>query len=270
MSEILPAIDPEEEVEQISRFIKATVVERGFTRVVIAVSGGVDSATALLLSIKALGREHVWPLLLPYGELNKSGTNDEKLVISKAGIDQSQIEQVDIKSVVDSFCSIFTLDPQKKSDKIRVGNIMARCRMIALYDRAKMHKGLVMGTENKSEHLLSYFTRFGDEASDIEPIKHLYKTQVYELAHYLKVPESILTKAPTAGLWTGQTDEGQFGFSYRDADQILYGLYEAGMTETELAKRGLPLEVIRRVKKWVEKNRFKHELPIVYKPTIKR
>ncbi|MBI2190192.1 MAG: NAD(+) synthase, partial [Candidatus Levybacteria bacterium] len=125
-----------------------------------------------------------------------------------------------IKSIVDKLAKTLGVQPLK--DSIRLGNIMARVRMILLYDLAKKHQALVCGTENRSEYHLGYFTRFGDEASDFEPIRHLYKTQVYQLASYLGVPKTVIDKKPTAGLWAEQTDEGEFGFSYKEADPVLY------------------------------------------------
>src|SRR6185437_16551779 len=123
-------------------------------------------------------------------------------------------------------------------NKIRIGNIAARMRMIILFDLAKKHKALVCGTENKSENLLGYFTRFGDQASDIEPIEHLYKTQIIQLAKHLGLPEDVITQAPSAGLWKGQTDEGQFGFTYEEADIVLYLFLEKNVSIGEIEKRG--------------------------------
>jgi NAD+ synthase len=133
--------------------------------------------------------------------------------------------------------------------------------MIALFDFAKANRCLVLGTENKSEQYLGYFTRFGDEASDIEPIRNLYKTEVFQLAKFLSMPEPILLKAPTAGLWAGQTDEGQFGFSYKEADEILYQLYDLKKTEEEIEKSSISHETIEKVKTWVSSVSFKHHLP---------
>ena len=131
--------------------------------------------------------------------------------------------------------------------------------MIVLFDLAKKVNGLVCGTENKSENLLGYFTRFGDQASDIEPIAHLYKTQVYELAKYLKVPEAIIKQSPTAGLWQGQTDEGEFGFTYEEADQVLHLYFDQHQSVEKIEQRGLKnaKAIIERVKQ----NGFKHQVP---------
>jgi NAD+ synthase len=128
-----------------------------------------------------------------------------------------------------------------------------------LYDLAKKHSGLVCGTENKSENLLGYFTRFGDQASDIEPIAHLYKTQIYQLAHYLNIPENFLQVSPSAGLWPGQTDEGQFGFTYLEADQVFYLYLEKSMAIEDIEKSGL--KNARKIISWRAQNLFKHQTP---------
>src|SRR5438034_4146753 len=211
------AIDPQKTAEKIETFIKHTMAESGYAKVVIALSGGIDSAVAATLAAKALSYEKVCPVLLPYGNLNKDGVNDAQLVIDKLAIPQENVTTIDITDAVNAI-----LKHMPDADNIRKGNVMARVRMIYLYDQAKKQQALVLGTENKTEYRLGYYTRFGDEASDIEPIRGLYKTQVFELARYLQLPEKIIGKAPTAGLWSEQTDEKEFGFSYADADHVLY------------------------------------------------
>lgn len=264
---MLPRIDPAAETKHLTKFISDTVIGRGFKNIAIAVSGGVDSATSLALAVRALSFTHVFPLLLPYKNLGNQGTHDAQLVIESLKIPEKNVEIVDFGSVADALIKMLKLNLNSASDKIRIGNIMARMRMIALYDRTKKHNALVLGTENKSEHYLSYFTRFGDEASDIESIKHLYKTQVYELARYLKVPEAILHKAPTAGLWSGQTDEGELGFTYKTADQILYLLYDKKLSEEQVVQNGFSRKEVEKVAAWVKRNWFKHELPIIFTGT---
>src|SRR3989344_4131784 len=188
-------INPEKIAEEIINFIRITVKKAGFGRVVIGLSGGIDSSAVFSLAVKALRAENVYGVMMPYGDWNKEALED--------------IEEL-----------AKTLKfPQKK---ILASNIMVRMRMIVLYDMAKKYNALVLGTENKTEYKLGYFTRFGDEAADIEPIREFYKTQIYQLARYLNIPNNIIEKAPTAGMWAGQTDEGEFGFTYREADKILY------------------------------------------------
>lgn len=243
---------------QIVKFLKNEFAKAGFLGGVIALSGGVDSAVSCCLGVRALGKEHIFPLLLPHGELNKQGITDALIIIKQLGIPKENVSEVNIKPIVDLF---IPLDPAM--DDIRRGNIMARVRMIILYDQAKKQNALVIGTENKTEHLLGYFTRFGDDASDIEPLRNLYKTEVIALARYLGVPAPILTKAPTAGLWPGQTDEGDFGFTYKDADEILSLLFDEKKSVEEIVAAGWERGVVEKVKSRADKNSFKHHLPII-------
>lgn len=199
------------ETEKIITFIKNIFQKEGFKKAVVAVSGGIDSSVALMLTVKALDAENVYTLQLPYK--NQSIENSD-LIIDLAKIPLKNRVRINIGKIVDGF---------GVKDKARLGNIMARVRMIYSFDLAKKLNALVIGTENKSEKMLGYYTRFGDEAADIEPIIHLYKTQVCQLAGELKIPEKIINQVPTAGLWPGQTDEGDLGFTYEEADQVLQG-----------------------------------------------
>lgn len=254
----MKSLDTKKTQEALVSFIKSSFEKAGFAQAVIALSGGIDSATSTTLAVQALGKEHVHVLLLPYGELNGQGVVDARLVIDWLGIPRDNVTEVNIQPLVDP---IIALDPAM--DNTRCGNVMARTRMIVLFDQAKKQKALVVGTENKSEHLLGYFTRFGDEASDIEPLRNLYKTQVYELARNLSIPEPILTKKPTAGLWEGQTDEGEFGFSYAEADEILSLLYDEKKSVDDVVSGGFSRGVVEKVLHHVKSNDFKHFLPIV-------
>ncbi len=242
--------------QKIIKFIRSEVDKAGFKKVIVATSGGVDSATSISLAVLGLGKENVQAALLPYHNLNPASLTDGNLVLKHLAIPSSNIFKVNIGPICDQ---VFKQDSEM--DNIRKGNVMARVRMIVLFDLAKKNKALVLGTENKSEHYLSYYTRFGDEASDIEPIRNLYKTQVRLLAKYLGVPKPIINKAPTAGLWQGQTDEGQFGFSYENADKILYLTFEKKKTVKEIVNMGYSKELIEKVLKWVRDNEFKHKLP---------
>lgn len=237
-------------------FLKTSFQNSGFKRAVIGMSGGVDSSVSAALVARALGSENVYPLLLPYADI--SSTDDAKLVINHIGIPKKNITQINIAPLVDS---MIALDPSM--DHIRRGNIMARVRMILLYDHAKKHNALVVGTENKTEHLLGYFTRFGDEASDIEPLRNLYKTEVYALARELQLPEVISTKAPTAGLWEGQTDEGEFGFTYKEADEILAMIVDKKQSIDEVVLKGYDRATVEKVVKRMKENTFKHHLPLL-------
>ena len=203
------------ESEKIVKFIQETFKQQGFTKAIVAISGGIDSATSLLLAVKALGKENVYSFQLPYKNHLPLDLANE--VIEAAGIPKNQRLVMNIGRAADKIA----VKLNAKKDKFRLGNIIARMRMICLFDQAKKLKALVVGTENKSEKLLGYFTRFGDEASDLEPIMHLYKTEVIELAKTLGVPAAVIQAAPTAGLWPGQTDEVELGSTYAEIDARL-------------------------------------------------
>lgn len=241
------------------RFITLSFQKEGYSKALIGVSGGVDSAVSLALTVRALGARCVYPVLMPYGALNNQGTKDAKKFIRSLKIPTKNIYNVDIQPMVDA---VILYDP--KMDDGRRGNVMARIRMTVLYDLSKKINALVVGTENKTEHLLGYYTRFGDEASDIEPLRNLYKFQVYKLAKTLNIPEYIIKKAPSAGLWLGQTDESEFGFTYKQADEILYLMTEKHVSTTQLQKRGYSKQLLDRVQWWVNKGSMKARLPYVY------
>ena len=203
-------------IGEILSFIKQTFTRTGKETAIIAVSGGIDSAVSLSLVVRALGADKVHVVLLPFGEQDMT---DARAMVDFNQIPISNQHEIQIKPIVDSIFAV--VDGKDKNAELRLGNIMARARMIVLYDLAKTLDALVCGTENKSEKYLGYFTRFGDEASDLEPIQHLFKTQVRQVASELHLPQEILTKQPSAGLWQDQTDEIEFGFSYDDADKVL-------------------------------------------------
>jgi NAD+ synthase len=246
-------IDTKKEVDSIVTFIKTTLQKTGFKKLVIGLSGGVDSTVSATLAVKAIGVDNLIALILPYGELSRESTQDAKLVSDFLKIKNFEI--IDIKKAVDSITGNI------KIDNIRKGNIIARVRMIFLYDYAKKENALVLGTENRSEHLLGYFTRFGDEASDMEPIIHLYKTQVINVAKSLHIPEKIINKPPSANLWLGQKDEGEFGFTYEDADRILQLYIDKKVTVEEIIKVGFDNNIMDKVIDRYLENNFKHKLP---------
>lgn len=251
-------IDAKKVEKNIISFIRNVINGSTSTKVVIGVSGGIDSAVALACLCRAIGEENIIAVCLPYGKLNTQGLLDAKKIIKAYNIPKHQQYTIDIQPVVDLLA---LYDRTMNSE--RKGNIMARIRMIFLYDAAKKSRGLVCGTENKSEHLLGYFTRHGDSASDFEPIRHLYKTQIISLARHLLVPEEICNKAPSAGLYAGQSDEGEFGFSYTDADKVLHLFYDKNYTKNQIYESGLSADLVNRVLQRTATNAFKHIVPHV-------
>lgn len=237
-------IDPKLEKEKIINFLKKTFSEQKIDKVVLGLSGGIDSTTVLYILKEFLAPKNIYVVQMDYYLRQKVS-----LPIKNANLVFSPI-----KKIVD-----VTAEKLQISDPVRFGNIMARTRMMILFDLAKKLNALVSGTENKSERLLGYFTRFGDAASDIEPISHLYKTQVYQLAKYLKIPKETINQPPSAGLWDGQTDEDDFGFTYLEADQVLHLYYDEKIPLEGIIKQGFKNaeKIIERVKK----NQFKQKTP---------
>lgn len=245
-------INPEEEVEKITSFIKETFDKQKIKRAVIGLSGGIDSATSLALLSKAIPKENILVMHLPYFD---GLTNDIEELVKFVGLSADQLVNVSIEEIADQIADELEIPDE---DLVRKGNIMARVRMIILYDWAKKNNALVVGTENRSEYHLGYFTRYGDEASDIEPIQHLYKTQVFELAKHLGVPSSIMEKKPSANLWESQTDEGEFGFPYSEADPVLFRYFEKKETLEEIEKTH---PNARKIIDFAKKNSYKHSVP---------
>lgn len=249
-------IDCEKEILRIQSFLKETLKKTGKKKIIVAVSGGVDSSVSVSLCSKAIGVENMILVLLPYGNLNQKGLKNSMLLINHLNVPQKSIKTIDIRPAVDLVCKHLGIS---ETEHTRKGNIMARIRMIMLFDIAKKSDALVLGTENRSEYYLGYFTRFGDEASDIEPIRHLFKTQVYELARILDIPPEIISSPPTAGLWEGQTDEDQFGFSYKEADKILELYFDQNVPFDKISLTDHPKR--NEVRKIVLQNKFKHKTP---------
>jgi NAD+ synthase len=238
-------------------FIKNETMRIGSEKGVIGLSGGVDSAVSAYLAAEALGRENVLCALMPYRTSSPDSVADAQLVVKKLGV---QSEMIEITPMVDSF---FQKYPDV--DNVRRGNVMARMRMIVLYDLSAREKGLVIGTGNKTETMLGYTTHYGDDACAINPIGDLYKTQVWQLAEALGVPHHIVDKKPTADLWVGQTDEGELGFSYRQVDELLYLIIDERRTDEEMIEYGFERDFIRKVRNIVQRNQFKRRPPTVAK-----
>lgn len=238
-------------------FIKSELNRMGFTRAVINLSGGIDSALSCYLAAEALGPQNVVAIRLPYSASSPDSLAHAQLVIEALGVNSITTE---ITEMVDPLIAKF---PDMNS--MRKGNIMARMRMIVLYDQSAAFNGLAVGTSNKTEILLGYSTLFGDSACALNPLGDLYKTQVRQLARAMGIPEAIVEKAPSADLWSGQTDEGELGFTYADADRLLYLLVDERYTPDECVEAGFAANFVRAVVDRVRRNQFKRVLPPVAK-----
>ena len=238
-------------------FIHNEVHKVGFERVVVGLSGGIDSALAAFLAAKALGPENVLAVMMPYRSSSPESLADARAVIDKMGIHSRVVE---ISEMADAFIAQSGADTNK-----RKGNIMARTRMVVPYDQSEDFGALVLGTSNKTELLLGYGTLYGDMASALNPLGDLYKTQVWALSEHMGVPEAIVNKPPTADLWVGQTDEGELGFTYREVDEVLFQLIDERYSEAELIAQGCAPEFIHKVARLIASSQFKRALPIIAK-----
>jgi NAD+ synthase len=237
--------------------IRDSIYKNGFKNAIIGVSGGLDSAVVLALCRKALGARHTSALLLPYRVSAPESRLHGEMVCAKFKV---PFEVIDISPSVDAYFDRFPA-----GNLLQIGNKCARERMSVLYDFSVRKKALVAGTSNKSEILVGYSTQFGDSAAAFLPIGDLYKTQVFELARHLGVPEEIIVKKPSADLWPGQTDEGEIGIPYEDLDIILHLLVDKRWDEGEIVERGYALPDIRRIKKMIVDSQFKRTMPPVAK-----
>ncbi|MBW8874539.1 MAG: NAD+ synthase [Acidobacteria bacterium] len=239
----------------LTSFIRDAVETSGTQGVVVGLSGGVDSSLAAALAARALGPERVHGFLLPYRTSARESEQDARLVAEHLGVPH---QVIDISPMVDAY---FALESDAGPD--RRGNKMARERMTILFDQAKKLGSLVLGTSNKTEILLGYSTVFGDNASSLNPLGDLYKGQVWQLSRHLGLPEQVIGKAPSADLWPGQTDEGELGFEYETADEVLYLLFDMGLRPEEVAARGYDERVVRRVVALEQQFRFKRRLMLI-------
>ena len=238
-------------------FIENVVTKTGFTRVVIGLSGGVDSALCAYLAKKALGRENVTGIIMPYRLSNPESVQHGRLIVKKTRI---RSMTVDISEMVDAY-----FEKVPGIDNMRKGNKMARERMTILYDQSAALNALVLGTSNKSELLLGYGTLYGDMAHALNPLGDLYKTQVWQMATHVGVPEEIVGKAASADLVMGQTDEDDLGFKYADVDVLLYHQVDLRCSREELIEKGFDPAFIDRVDRLVRLNQYKRRLPVIAK-----
>lgn len=238
-------------------FIRRQMKGAGFAKVVIGLSGGLDSSLVAYLCCQALGKGNVTALIMPYKTTASESLNYAKLVARQY---QVKTRFIDISEQVDAYFKNFP-----DADKIRRGNKMARERMSILYDLAKELGALVVGTSNKTEILLGYGTIYGDIACAFNPLGSLYKTQVRQLAKDVGIPEEIIKQIPTAGLWPGQSDEGELGFTYAQVDRLLYYMVDKNCSDQKLIGLGFKKNFIEKVKTRIAANAFKQHLPAIAK-----
>ena len=238
-------------------FIRDSITKAGMSRAVIGLSGGIDSALSAYLAATALGAENVLALRMPYKTSSADSLNDAEAVIEDLGLPNQTLA---ISEMADPLIERFP-----DMSKLRRGNIMARMRMVTLYDQSMAWGGLVMGTSNKTEFLLGYSTIYGDSGVALHPIADLYKYQVRQLARSLGVPRAIIEKPPSADLWVGQTDEAELGFTYDEADQVLMLLVDERYTAEEVAAEGFEREFVVRIWERVKANHYKRTMPNIAK-----
>jgi NAD+ synthase len=246
-------IDPQVTIDFLTAFLRdELLVRRRIATAVFGLSGGVDSAVTAYLCARALGRENVVAIRMPYRLSSATSLSDAQLVIDALGC---RSETVDISAAVDGYLQ-FAPDASAR----RKGNVMARTRMLVLFDRSEIHGALPIGTGNKTERLMGYFTWHADDSPPLNPIGDLYKTQVWALARALGVPAPLIDKAPSADLEADQTDEGDMGITYTQADAILH-LILLGEHDATIVARGFTGDDVRLVRRKLDSTHWKRHLP---------
>ncbi len=261
----LPVIEPTQAIEVIVGFIRSQMAQTGFSRLVVGLSGGVDSATVAFLAARAIGPDSLLAVRMPYRTSSEASETDALRVVNALGC---RTERVDITPMVEPMLALISNgDTPIASDvlNVRRGNVMARQRMIVLYDRSAAFDALVIGTSNKTEALLGYGTLHGDMAAALAPIGDLYKSQLRAVATELGVPREILDKPPSADLWPGQTDETEVGLSYAEIDRILFALVDRRWTPDEVVAMGFEPDVVARLDRLVAAAEFKRQMPPIAK-----
>lgn len=249
----VPQLNGPVAAEWLTAFLRDEMIERrGIERAVVGLSGGVDSAVTVYLCARALGAQNVHAIRLPYATSSRASLDDAQLVVDALGIPCRTIE---ITAAVDGY-----LQYEAEADARRRGNVMARTRMLALFDQSAKLGALPVGTGNKTERLLGYFTWHADDAPPVNPLGDLFKTQVWALARYLGVPAELIDKAPSADLEADQTDEGDLGISYARADAILAQLL-LGYSDEHLIDMGFAPDDVRLVRGRVDGTHWKRHLP---------
>ncbi len=238
-------------------FIKSELTRVGFSHAVIGLSGGIDSSLSFVLAVEALGAPNVLAVRMPYKSSSADSLQHAQLLIDRY---KTPSETIEITDMVEP---LLRYDPE--ISKQRKGNIMARERMVVLYDRSEAFRGLVIGTSNKTELLLGYSTLWGDMASAVNPLGDLYKTQLRQLARAMDVPAVIANKPPSADLWVGQTDETELGFTYEEVDKLLFLLVDQRYSPQECIEEGFDKAFVDAVLNRMRRSQFKRMLPPIAK-----
>ena len=238
-------------------FLKSEISRVGFTRAIIGLSGGIDSAVSCALAAEALGPQNVLAVRMPYKSSSSDSLVDAENTAQGLGV---RMDTIDITPMIEP-----VIQREPNMSNLRKGNLMARARMIVLYDQSEAFKGLVVGTSNKTEILLGYTTLWGDMASAINPIGDLYKTQLRQLAAALKIPKSVLEKPPSADLWQGQTDETELGFTYEEVDKLLYLLVDQRCILEDCMEAGFEKTFVETIINRIRRSQYKRMMPIIAK-----
>ena len=245
---------------ELVEFLRESFKKAGFSKAVLGLSGGIDSALVAYLLRDALGKENVLAIMMPYKSSNPDSLNHAKLVIEDLKINSKTIE---ITDMIDAY-----FKNEKEATSLRIGNKMARERMSILFDYSSKENALVVGTSNKTEIYLGYSTQFGDSACALNPIGDLYKTNIWDLSRYLKIPNELIEKKPSADLWEGQTDEQEMGLTYKEADQVLYRMLEENKTVEEVLGEGFNKDLVDNIVRRINRSEYKRKMPLIAK--IKR
>jgi NAD+ synthase len=261
----LPVIEAEQAIGVIIGFIRSQLEQTGFGRLVVGLSGGVDSATVAYLAARAIGPDNLLAVRMPHRTSSPDAETDALRVVTALGC---RSERVEITPMVEPMLALID-GGDAAALRVRRGNVMARQRMIVLYDRSAAFDALVAGTGNKTEALLGYGTLYGDMACAIAPIGDLYKSQLRAVAEALGVPGEIVAKPPSADLWPGQTDEGELGATYDELDRVLFALVDRRWSVERCVKAGLDPSLLAWVADRVARNEFKRQLPPVAKLSLR-
>jgi len=245
---------------ELVEFLRESFKKAGFSKAVLGLSGGIDSALVAYLLRDALGEENVLAIMMPYKSSNPDSLNHAKLVVEDLGINSKTIE---ITDMIDAY-----FKNEKEATSLRMGNKMARERMSILFDYSSKENALVVGTSNKTEIYLGYSTQFGDSACALNPIGDLYKTNIWDLSRYLKIPNELIEKKPSADLWEGQTDEQEMGLTYKEADQVLYRMLEENKKVEEVLAEGFNKDLVDNIVRRMNRSEYKRRMPLIAK--IKR